>query len=611
MVSPFPISVIINTNVQFTNEINQGDFLADGIAKQKKRTCPVCDELVTIDTKVCPSCSTDLSLFSAEDSTEDVVDAEELKKTLMSNDNDHLSELIEAANDNPISPPRVQPVELVYDESVDCPSCGKSISADAMSCPFCGVEFQVEEVFECPMCETLIDINVNKCPSCGTEFEAEAPEGPAPEPVQKPTPPAQKPVEPAKKMPPPPEPKLEAVSFVDRLKQIKDESALPQAKPEPKKNLSFADRMKAMKNEKSPVEETPQAPAPVPAKVPVPAPPAKAPVPAPARPVPEARSSISDRLKSLKSSAPAVQKPASEIAKPAPEPVPKPSPQAMPPQAVPQPAPQPASQPAQQTPIKEAIQEGYKELPKYIGDVKKLLLLANELKLDVSTSKALINKAVTAGKIRDLDNAIKLVKEGKAGLERDLRTAILAKLRTLETALSLEKKAGKNVAGMEQTLENIKKSMEIGDFQIASDEMKKLEVQMLNSSTSKISQVELDTISCALIDAESLHLNVSEVKSLYNAALNASAQNDAQKSSQLSKQASESLNKLLPSFIATEMRKAKITLREIKMMNVDINAPVTFLKETNDHVLNGDFCAALGSIKKFKDFVNKAQGDAI
>jgi hypothetical protein len=276
-------------------------------------------------------------------------------------------------------------------------------------------------------------------------------------------------------------------------------------------------------------------------------------------------------------------------------------------QPVVQPAPQPPAQPAPVAASEDAKQDGYKELPRYIGEVKKLLLLANELKLDVSTSKALINKAVTAGKTRDLDNAIKLVKEGKAGLERDIRTAMLTKLRTLETALSLEKKAGKNVAILEHTIDDIKKSMEIGDFQIVSDEMKKLEEQMMKSSTSKISQVELDTISCALIDAESLHLNVSEAKSLYNAAIDAGAQNDTQKSSMLSKQAAESLNKLLPSFIASEMRKAKITLREIKMMNVDINAPVNLLKEANDNVLRGDYCAALGSIKKFKDFVSKAQ----
>jgi RNA polymerase subunit RPABC4/transcription elongation factor Spt4 len=600
--------------LQFTNEINQGDFLTDGTAKQKKRTCPVCDEQVSVDTKVCPSCSTDLSLFSADDSNVDIVDAEELKKTLMSADNDHMSELLQAANNELPPPTKTQPVELVYDESVDCPSCGKSISAVAESCPLCGVKFQVEEVFECPMCKALVDINVNKCPGCGTEFEEESSQEivPEPEPVQKTAAPAQKPVEPVRKAPPQPEPKLEPVSFVDRLKQIKDEPASPPVKPEPKKELSFAERMKAMKNEKPPEEETPQVPvttpAPAPAKTPVPEPATKTKSPEPAEPAPLPKKdggSISDRVKSLRETAPAPQKPAPETAQPAPQQDPK---------IAPQPIAQPTVQPTPQPPLHSAPpasedekRDGYKELPRYIGEVKKLLLLANELKLDVSTSKAMINKAVTAGKTRDLDNAIKLVKEGKAGLERDIRTAMLTKLRTLETALSLEKKAGKNVSLLEHALDDIKKSMEIADFQIASDEMKKLEEQMLSSSTSKISQVELDTISCALIDAESLHLNVSDAKSLYNAAINANAQNDAQKSSMLSKQASESLNKLLPSFIASEMRKAKITLREIKMMNVDITAPVNLLKEANDHVLHGDYCAALGSIKKFKDFISKAQ----
>jgi hypothetical protein len=254
----------------------------------------------------------------------------------------------------------------------------------------------------------------------------------------------------------------------------------------------------------------------------------------------------------------------------------------------------------------DSAKEGFKELPKYIGEVKKLLVMANELKIDASASKALINKAVAAGKSRDLENAIKFVKDGKSGLERDIRSSILSKLRTLETALSIEKKSGRDVSRFENSVGEIRKSMDIADFQTACDTLKKVEEEMLRTTTTNISQVELESVSCALVDAEYLQLNVSEARSLYDLAIQ--AKDDPVKSSQCSKQATEVLNRILPSYIAGEMRKAKITLREIKMMNVDISTPVNLLKEANDHVLNGDYSAALGAVKKFREFVDRAQG---
>jgi len=523
----------------------------------------VCDESVSIDTKVCPSCSTDLTLFSAEDGAPgDGMNADELKLSLMSEDNGHMTDLIKAAEDETPLQPKPQPVDLVYDDSVECPECGKPIPADAEKCPHCGVQFEVEEVFECPMCGSLLGLTVTKCPSCGAEFEEAAPETPEPSPPV---------IE--KKPEPVPEPRLGPVSFVDRLKQVKDEPVTKDASPQIQKELTFAERMKAMKEGKAP-EEQPQ-PAPVQVRQATPAPaPTQIPSPVPAS-TPAASTNISDRVKSLQQGA--------SVAEPAPAPTHKP------------------------VPTQDIKADQYRELPRYIGEVKRLLILANELKIDVSTSKSVINRAVTAGKSRDLETAVRLVKEGKAGIEKELRTVYLSKIRTLESAIGLETKSGKDVSVMESALSEARKSLEAGDFQIASDSLKKIEDSMMISSPSKLSEAELDSVSCALDDAEYLRLNISEAKSFYDEAMIAAANSDSQRSFQLTKQATESLNRILPSYIASEMRKAKITLREIKMMNVDISSPVNMLKDVNDHVLRGNYCVALTHIRAFKEFIQKVE----
>ncbi len=581
--------------------------MADDGAQQGTRTCPVCDEAVSAQAMVCPSCNTDLSLFAAEELDAAPQDAEALKDHLMANGNGHLTDLLKAA-DGEVS---ASEPEGSYEDAFECPECGGAVPADAAACPGCGVEFEMEEVFECPMCKAMIDVTVNKCPSCGAEFETETEETPADissqiieeaEPlVEKP------PVE----VPPEPEQPAEPVSFADRLKQVKDvPTPEPAPKPaEPAKELSFAERMKAMKEgtleepskapEPEPVAEKP-APAPVPVQKEseaIPATPSSE-APEPAKPAPGGELSFSERMKSIKQAAqdkpapsPAAEKPP-EPAKPAPTPAPA--------------AEQPVVSKVQPDP-ETARKENYKELPRYIGEVKKLLLLANQMKIDISASKALINKAVAAGKKRDLENAIKLVKEGKAGLERDLRTAMINKLRTFQNAIALEKKSGKDVSVFEAGIEGIKKSLEAGDFLTATEDMKKIEGQMVSTASASLPQAELEVISKTLEDATALHVNVDEAKSLFEEAKIAIDLDDNERASEMARKATDALTKILPGYIASEMRKAKITLREIKMMNVDITQPVNILKEANNSVRDGDYCEALSSIKNFKDFINQSK----
>lgn len=78
-------------------------------------------------------------------------------------------------------------------EKLACPVCGKIVGADVSSCPYCGAEFEAEEVevggtteapakavtseeaeeVACPVCGTLVGLDVTTCPKCGAEFEAE------------------------------------------------------------------------------------------------------------------------------------------------------------------------------------------------------------------------------------------------------------------------------------------------------------------------------------------------------------------------------------------------------------------------------------------------------
>ena len=86
-------------------------------------------------------------------------------------------------------------------EDVTCPVCGKPVGLEVTACPYCGAEFEEEEIeeveaaveeeeqaeeeiveeeavdeeeqAECPVCGKSVGLSVSSCPYCGAEFEEE------------------------------------------------------------------------------------------------------------------------------------------------------------------------------------------------------------------------------------------------------------------------------------------------------------------------------------------------------------------------------------------------------------------------------------------------------
>jgi predicted amidophosphoribosyltransferase len=146
--------------------------------EEEEVTCPVCGKPVGMDVTECPHCGAE---FEAEEVEE-------------------IPEIRPASKAEPAvteSPPDEE------GEMADCPVCGRSVSLSASSCPYCGAEFEAEEVeeivetespapakpaakptvmapvadeeetAECPVCGKPVGLSVASCPYCGAEFEEE------------------------------------------------------------------------------------------------------------------------------------------------------------------------------------------------------------------------------------------------------------------------------------------------------------------------------------------------------------------------------------------------------------------------------------------------------
>lgn len=125
-------------------------------------TCPVCGKAVGMEVISCPHCGAE---FEAEEKV-----------------------------------PEVAAQKQREEEMAACPVCHKMVGLDAPSCPHCGAEFEteekapakataapapapkpavtyveaeVEETAECPVCGKMVSLMVTSCPYCGAEFEEE------------------------------------------------------------------------------------------------------------------------------------------------------------------------------------------------------------------------------------------------------------------------------------------------------------------------------------------------------------------------------------------------------------------------------------------------------
>lgn len=223
---------------------------AEGTSLQNKdkKACPVCDNLVDINARRCPSCDTDLTLFDIDMNGEldvdkiTISDEKEIDDILSSIvGKDESSKLLEDIksigkeskldlDEDEGGEVEAEPEKYEVDEVVDaeeaatfeCPSCGADVDADAATCPNCGVEFEEEEAleFECPVCGSSVASDADTCSNCGVKFEEkeEAKPSAKPEVEAKVEPEAE-----AEEAPPPelpeekPPPKDESLELSDRL----------------------------------------------------------------------------------------------------------------------------------------------------------------------------------------------------------------------------------------------------------------------------------------------------------------------------------------------------------------------------------------------------------
>lgn len=533
------------------------------------RLCPICDSPIEAGAKKCSFCGTDLTMF------------EEEAKSAKRQEDKLIREAYPPAAQAPAAPPkdltpRVEPLAAPKAEEEEaiyqCPACGKNVKESDTVCPHCGAIFSEEAQFECPACHTLVDADATKCPGCGAIFveEEAATQAGAPATPAGPAAPA---VEPKKAEAAPTTPTLPAAAkggedeemkkIISRIKETREmEKEAPKKKPVRRGFgslfKSIMPRGEAGGKKEAPVKEASQAP---------------------------------EKAPKLAEEVPA-EKPA--------EPT-RAAPVAAPPQAV------AAQEPAQKRQWPTDPREQGKELARLVAEVRALLSIAMEHSIMTDETKALLDRAITAGRERQFVLALDTIAEGQAKLNNQLREYVSANMTSISEEIAVAKKLGGDASRAEIFLREASRVAEKADYQAALVFIDKVRNELapvtgqyneLKNSLRKFERLVKDSRVIG-IDNEPLKKDYETAKAAFDAL-------DFAKAEGIIKKKTEEILEQVPQRMTKEIEKAKQLLIEAKMKtDVGMAPQISILKSAIRNLQDEKYLEALADLKSFKKEMKK------
>ena len=247
-----------------------------------------------------------------------------------------------------------------------------------------------------------------------------------------------------------------------------------------------------------------------------------------------------------------------------------------------------------------------KELASMVAEMKPLLALAREKEVEIGESKDLIDEAALAGRERQLDKAIDLVRRSKTVLMSSIDMQLADEISKLNEEVKVARDFGGDIARASTYVQEIVRARSSGDVEAAYVYVEKVRNELLpitgryNESKKKFSAMK------ELIgNAELFIVDTKEARSLMVDASKALDLKDFDKLDMLIRTTQDKLYKAIPPRMNEEMRKAKDELLDAKMRNVNIAPMITILKSATNLMKAGDYAQALSEMREFRELMKK------
>jgi RNA polymerase subunit RPABC4/transcription elongation factor Spt4 len=303
-------------------------------------------------------------------------------------------------------------------------------------------------------------------------------------------------------------------------------------------------------------------------------------------------------VEAVQPSAPEAEEPV-EMPQPAPEPKPvKPMPSA------PVERPEEPAAPEQSAPVEPAgagEEELRKEFPMLVAEVKPLLDLAKEYEIPSGEGRRLIDKAVRAGKQKDIVAAVSYVKECKTSIQAAIEERVARDIEYLEKLVEIARQINSDPKTIIDSVTLVKAKKEACDLEGALSAARAGKEQAEQLTGKYIEAQELcDGLEKLIQNCERFYVDVREARKLLTEAREAGDHGDWSMMGILAKKAREEILKTLPELLNSELKKAKSVLLDAKAEGKDVSTLVKVLKDAGAAAKREKYVEALDRLIEFK-----------
>ena len=252
--------------------------------------------------------------------------------------------------------------------------------------------------------------------------------------------------------------------------------------------------------------------------------------------------------------------------------------------------------------VDEGEDELRQEFPRLVAEVKPLLMISKDYGVEVGEGRRLIDKAVQAGKQRDLATAVQMVKEARSSIKAALDEKLVAEESNLEKLVEIVSRSGIDPNEVSGSLSALRSLREEGDVEGALRAAVKGRKAAERSSGKYLEANDMVESLSRLIDVcDQFYLDSREAKRMLNEARDAGDHGDWGMMGILSRKGRELLMRALPEATRSEMRKAKNQLLDAKTEGKDVRTLVKVLKDAGVAMNRERYDQALERLSDFKD----------
>lgn len=238
----------------------------------------------------------------------------------------------------------------------------------------------------------------------------------------------------------------------------------------------------------------------------------------------------------------------------------------------------PAKAPAEDGPAApDRLKDEFSEL---VGRVKPLLALAKDFSIDAVDARKLINRAVELGKNKDVEGAVRTLRECSAALDQAIGAYMDKEFSVLEELAEVARKTGGDPDPIVAATESARAMRAQGDVEGTLTKIragKKFAEQLTGPYVSAHEMYE--ALEKLVQTSEIFFLDVREIRKVLGESKEAGENGDWNTMAALARKGREDLVRMLPDLLKGEMHKAKQSMMEAKLQGRDVNAGVKALKE--------------------------------